>query len=64
MRIDLCANFDGYSVRLVDETSDEVLATFRTFDEAAISYRATKQASHDALGMLAACLSNTETKGA
>ncbi len=64
MRLSLCANFDGYSVRLVDETSDEVLATFRTFDEAAISYRATKQASHDALAMLAACLSTTPTKEA
>ena len=62
MRLSLCANFDGYSARLVDETSDEELATFRTFDEAAISYRATKQASHDALGMLAACLSTPATE--
>lgn len=64
MRLSLCANFDGYSVRLVDETSDELLGVFRTFDEAATNYRTLKQAAHDALGMLAACLSNTETKGA
>jgi len=64
MRLSLCANFDGYSVRLVDEGSDDLLATFRTFAEAAASYRATKQASHDALAMLAACLSTTPTKEA
>lgn len=62
MRLSLCANFDGYSVRLVDEGSDDLLATFRTFAEAAASYRATKQASHDALAMLAACLSTPATE--
>lgn len=62
MRLVLSGHLDGFCVRLVDETSDEVLATFRTFGEAAISYRATKQASHDALGMLAACLSTPATE--
>jgi len=60
MRLSLCANLDGHALRFVGSDSDELVATFRTFDQAAEAYRAAK----DALGILAACLSNTETKGA
>lgn len=58
MRLSLCANLDGYSLRFVGSDSDELVATFRTFDQAAAAHRA----ATDALGMLAACLSTPATE--
>lgn len=60
MRLTITGHMEGHALRFVGSDSDELVATFRTFDQAAEAYRAAK----DALGILAACLSNTETKGA
>lgn len=58
--LSLTGHMEGYAVRSIGPSFDVVLEAFPAFDEAAEAYRAAKEA----LWMLAACLSNTETKGA
>lgn len=60
MRLIISPGLDGGDLRFVGPGVDELVASFRTFDQAVETY----WGARDALGMLAACLSNTETKGA
>lgn len=60
VRLQITGHADGCALRFVGPGSDETVAAFRTFDEAADAYRAAK----DALGMLVACLATQSAKEA
>lgn len=56
LALTICGHADGYAIRLVEPTSDDLLGTYRSFDAAAAAHAAFTAAARDALPALAATL--------